>query len=232
MLEAPPRSSELLNPNLLDQAVTFNKKLQKNERRLAKALANSPKQQEEDERWSRLIPVKGNHPYAVVARNRVVSGANGADTDGMDTSTDMDFTGPAGVPITAVAYLDALCPIHSQELGGGVPGDGARDASRNAGDPATTFAAGVSKAQLESLPLAQRVHALFAKGQRSVLRFQRVMHFAPAGSDPEEVIAALRGVAHLVQGCWVACSALRCGGDARREQLRELSAQVAHNRGT
>lgn len=77
------------------------------------------KQQEEDERWSRLIPVKGNHPYAVVARNRVVSGANGADTDGMDTSTDMDFTGPAGVPITAVAYLDALCPIHSQELGGG-----------------------------------------------------------------------------------------------------------------
>ena len=39
----------LLNPNLLDQAVTFNKKLQKNERRLAKALANSPKQQEEDE---------------------------------------------------------------------------------------------------------------------------------------------------------------------------------------
>lgn len=179
------------------------------------------KQQEEDERWSRLIPVKGNHPYAVVARNRVVSGANGADTDGMDTSTDMDFTGPAGVPITAVAYLDALCPIHSQELEGGMPGDGARDASRNAGDPATTFAAGVSKAQLESLPLAQRVHALFAKGQRSVLRFQRVMHFAPAGSDPEEVIAALRGVAHLVQGCWVACSALRCGGDARRERVRD-----------
>ena len=54
-----------------------------------------------------------------------------------------------------------------------------------------------------------------------MLRFQRVMHFAPAGSDPEEVIAALRGVAHLVQGCWVACSALRCGGDARRERVRD-----------
>ncbi len=65
------------------------------------------------------------------------------------------------------------------------------------------------------------MHALFARGQRTVLRFARVMHFAPAGSDPEEVLAALAGVAHLVQGCWVACSALRCGGDARRERVRD-----------
>ena len=44
---------------------------------------------------------------------------------------------------------------------------------------------------------------------------------APAGSTPEDVIAALLPVAHLVQGCWVAASALRCGGDARREQARD-----------
>ena len=92
-------------------------------------------------------------------------------------------------------------------------GDGSGNVSLNASESGR---AGLSKAQLESLPLAQRVHALFARGQRTVLRFARVMHFAPAGSDPEEVLAALAGVAHLVQGCWVACSALRCGSDARR----------------
>ena len=50
---------------------------------------------------------------------------------------------------------------------------------------------GLSKAQLEGLPLDRRVHALFARGQRTVLRFSRIMHFAPAGADPEDVIAAL-----------------------------------------
>ena len=134
---------------------------------------------------------------------------------------------PAGVPVTAAAYLDALCPIDSDRLlggldeslgGGGARGDGSGNVSLNASESGR---AGLSKAQLESLPLAQRVHALFARGQRTVLRFARVMHFAPAGSDPEEVLAALAGVAHLVQGCWVACSALRCGGDARRERVRD-----------
>ena len=134
---------------------------------------------------------------------------------------------PAGVPVTAAAYLDALCPIDSDRLlggldeslgGGGARGDGSGNVSLNASESGR---AGLSKAQLESLPLAQRVHALFARGQRTVLRFARVMHFAPAGSDPEEVLAALAGVAHLVQGRWVACSALRCGGDARRERVRD-----------
>jgi hypothetical protein len=53
---------------------------------------------------------------------------------------------------------------------------------------------------IEGLPLDRRIHALFAQGQRTVLRFARIMHFAPAGSTADEVIAALLTVAHLVQG--------------------------------
>tara|TARA_B110000977_G_scaffold26996_1_gene33890 strand:- start:12997 stop:14898 length:1902 start_codon:yes stop_codon:yes gene_type:complete len=182
------------------------------------------KQLEEDEQWSKLTPVADGHAYAVAARERIVTVAGGAaNTSGRSGkrsgNDSMDFAGPAGVPITAAAYLDAMCPINGDQLGSGLVGDDGGGANRD--NTVSGFAGGLSKAQLESLPLAQRVHALFAKGQRTVLRFSRVMHFAPTGSDPEEVIAALKGVAHLVQGCWVAASALRCGGDARRERVRD-----------
>jgi len=214
------------------------------------------KQLEEDERWSSLTPVPDAHPYAVAARARVVTVARGLEgeaalaerrgegegrasagraksekgkgrAEGLASEIGDPEAPPAGVPVTAAAYLDALCPIDSDRLlggldeslgGGAARGDGSGNVSLNASESGR---AGLSKAQLESLPLAQRVHALFARGQRTVLRFARVMHFAPAGSDPEEVLAALAGVAHLVQGCWVACSALRCGGDARRERVRD-----------
>ena len=199
------------------------------------------KQLEEEERWSSLTPVPDTHPYAVAARERVVTVARGPEGEaafaepkagGKSKSekgkaraggVPVPEAPPAGIPVTAAAYLDAVCPIASDRLLGvdGDGGDGARgDGSGNAAF-GTSESRGLSKAQLESLPLAQRVHALFARGQRTVLRFSRVMHFAPAGSDPEEVLAALAQVAHLVQGCWVACSALRCGGDARRERVRD-----------
>jgi DNA-directed RNA polymerase-3 subunit RPC5 len=199
------------------------------------------KQLEEEERWSSLTPVPDTHPYAVAARERVVTVARGPEGEaafaepkagGKSKSekgkaraggVPVPEAPPAGIPVTAAAYLDAVCPIASDRLLGvdGDGGDGARgDGSGNAAF-GTSESRGLSKAQLESLPLAQRVHALFARGQRTVLRFSRVMHFAPAGSDPEEVLAALANVAHLVQGCWVACSALRCGGDARRERVRD-----------
>jgi DNA-directed RNA polymerase-3 subunit RPC5 len=199
------------------------------------------KQLEEEERWSSLTPVPDTHPYAVAARERVVTVARGPEGEaafaepkaggksksekgkGRAGGVPVPEAPPAGIPVTAAAYLDAVCPIASDRLLGvdGDGGDGARgDGSGNAAF-GTSESRGLSKAQLESLPLAQRVHALFARGQRTVLRFSRVMHFAPAGSDPEEVLAALANVAHLVQGCWVACSALRCGGDARRERVRD-----------
>ena len=199
------------------------------------------KQLEEEERWSSLTPVPDTHPYAVAARERVVTVARGPEGEaafaepkaggksksekgkGRAGGVPVPEAPPAGIPVTAAAYLDAVCPIASDRLLGvdGDGGDGARgDGSGNAAFGASE-SRGLSKAQLESLPLAQRVHALFARGQRTVLRFSRVMHFAPAGSDPEEVLAALANVAHLVQGCWVACSALRCGGDARRERVRD-----------
>ena len=79
----------------------------------------------------------------------------------------------------------------------------------------------LSQAQLDGLPLDRRVHALFARGQRGHMRFARVAHFAPPGTPPEETVAALRHVAHCVRGTWVAKSALRCGGDARRERARD-----------
>ena len=208
------------------------------------------KQLEEDERWSRLIPVSATHPYAVAARERIATVARAAMDSGaprgfasgagasrkpgkgeggraspvedVDDDTYVDSVRPSGVPITAAAYLDALCPIASDRFPSGLAGDRPDANARGGSSGGDASGSGnVSKAQLESLPLAQRVHALFARGQKSVVRFARVMHFAPAGSDPEEVIAALRGVAHLVQGCWVACSALRCGGDARRERVRD-----------
>ena len=213
------------------------------------------KQLEEDERWCNLTPVPNTHPYAVAARERVVTVARGTEGEaapaerrssvgagasatakgekGKGTARGgvptLPEAPPAGVPVTAASYLDAVCPIASDRLLGvdGDGGDGAGPAARGGGSGNVSGSAsrnetrGLSKAQLESLPLAQRVHALFARGQRTVLRFSRVMHFAPAGSDPEEVLAALAQVAHLVQGCWVACSALRCGGDARRERVRD-----------
>ena len=206
------------------------------------------KQLEEDEQWSSLTPVPDTHPYAVAARERVVTVARGLEGEAAPAERrvaggaaaakgekgkgsaggvpTLPEAPPAGIPITAASYLDAVCPIASDRLLG-VDGDGGDGGAAARGDGSgnvsgnTSETRGLSKAQLESLPLAQRVHALFARGQRTVLRFSRVMHFAPAGSDPEEVLAALAGVAHLVQGCWVACSALRCGGDARRERVRD-----------
>ena len=161
----------------------------------------------------------------------------GDDGDGIDEAPVPANTKSAGVPIPASAYLDSLCPITAEQLyggGGGELGVGAAEGN------------GLSKAQLEGLPLDRRIHALFAHGravqvqpmkpmlkapvtqrlkqrhdelltillqfcfkfqlaplqhgQRTVLRFARIMHFAPAGSTPEEVVAALLTVAHLVQG--------------------------------
>lgn len=155
------------------------------------------KQLEEEEDWMKLDPVFKNDPFAASFHDTIVS-----------SSSDV---GPAGITIPASMYLDSICPIGSQESGGSEGNQGSSAADGNM----------LSKAQLDRLPLEPRIYALFARGQRTVMRFSRIMHIAPAGSRPEEVVEALKKVAHLVQGCWVACSALRCGGDARREHVRD-----------
>ena len=169
------------------------------------------KQLEEEERWMQLEPVFQDDEYSARVRAQITTLPHRDEKPGLKGAVPEPPS--AGLSISRSIYLDSLCPITSDQLCG-VVGD-TEDHFR--------FPEGntLSKAQLDGLPLDRRIHALFARGQRTVLRFSRVMHFAPAGCDPKDVISALLPVAHLVQGCWVACSALRCGGNARRERVRD-----------
>ena len=57
------------------------------------------------------------------------------------------------------------------------------------------------------------------------------MQRLPHGCKFEEVIRALILRAHLVQGCWIACSAFRCDGNIRLEQFRDaILLQFARHR--
>lgn len=71
---------------------------------------------------------------------------------------------------------------------------------------------GLSRSFLDTLPLEQRFEKLLSKGRVHVLQFERLMKLAPSGCTEQEVLSVLQDMAHLVQGCWVAASALRCSG--------------------
>ena len=56
------------------------------------------------------------------------------------------------------------------------------------------------------------------------------MNMVPRGSTFEEVIQALIPRAHLVHGCWIACSALRCNGNVRQANRDMVLLQFSRGR--
>jgi len=116
-----------------------------------------------------------------------------------------------GKAVTARDYLDVMCPVSGNkrlEVGA---------------DDAVTLGdgSGLSKSQLASLPLERRIRALFAKGQKSCMRFSRIRQFVTEPVDIQQLIRVIQDSAHLVQGLWVAKSTLRCDGDVTWENMRD-----------
>ena len=78
-----------------------------------------------------------------------------------------------------------------------------------------------STSRTEARSLREAIRAAFSDSRGSVLRFKQIIEFIPEACEINDVMDALQTLAHLVQGCWVICSALSCGGDTRRERDRD-----------
>ncbi|OUS42752.1 polr3e-prov protein [Ostreococcus tauri] len=116
-----------------------------------------------------------------------------------------------GQTISAREYLDALCPVSGSKRV--APED---EDANTLGD-----GSGLSKSQLASLPIERRIRTLFAKGQKSVMKFSRIRQFVTENIEVDRLIEVIQDCAHLVQGNWVAKSTLRCGGNVTWENMRD-----------
>ena len=110
--------------------------------------------------------------------------------------------------------MDGLCPINTADANAHQV---VASAGRSAADKQQLFRNVDQQAFLN-----RYVHALLSKNPRIVWRFTDIMNMVPRGSTSEEVIQALIPRAHLVHGCWIACSALRCNGNVRLERMRDM----------
>ena len=153
------------------------------------------RQREHEEAW---IPLQPSMP-------------GDADTEFVKAYVTTTHGESCGQAVTAREYLDVMCPVSGSKRV--APED---ENANTLGD-----GTGLSKSQLASLPLDRRIRALFAKGQKSCMKFSRIRQFVTEPIEPEQLIAVIQDSAHLVQGNWVAKSTLRCGGNVTWENMRD-----------
>lgn len=89
----------------------------------------------------------------------------------------------------------------------------------------------LSKQYLDTLPVEARVQAVLARGDAHVLTWAKLRRICPHAPEPA-LLAAVVSCAVLVQGCWVASSALRCGGDPAAEAARDAALLLLARRRT
>lgn len=153
------------------------------------------RQREQDEAWISLKASMSGDEEAAALRARV-------------TTARAELCGQT---MTAREYLDVLSPVSGSKRV--APDD---EDAHTLGD-----GSGLSKSQLAALPLDRRIRALFAKGQKSVMKYSRIRQFVTEDIEPERLIEVIQDSAHLVQGNWVAKSTLRCGGNVTWENMRD-----------
>jgi DNA-directed RNA polymerase-3 subunit RPC5 len=153
------------------------------------------RQKEQDESWINLKPYMPEDAPAKAFKT-------------MMTTPRHEVCGHA---VTSREYLDVMCPVSSSKRV--VPDS---EDAMTLGD-----GSGLSKSQLAALPLERRIRALFAKGQKSCMRYSRIRQFISEAIDTEQLIRIIQDSAHLVQGNWVAKSTLRCNGDVTWENMRD-----------
>ena len=156
------------------------------------------RQREQDESWVTLQPSMSDSEAAADVKAKFM----------------VEHQELCGLPLTAREYLDIMCPVSSTKLAA----QPVTDDVYSLGD-----GSGLSKSTLSALPLERRIRALFAKGQKSCLKYHRIRQFITEDISEETIIRLIQDCAYLVQGNWVAKSTLRCNNDVTYENMRDAA---------
>lgn len=147
------------------------------------------KQLEEAEAWIPLEPHGTDSPVTEGIRQKMVT----------KTQESINFN------MTPSAYLNTLVPGRaSTSIADYLKG-------------VSSSNLGISRSQLETLNIPDRVYKVFKEGLNQVLQFERLLKIVSCSE--EELLAVLGNFAVLVQGCWVSGSHVRPEyGDVRPQR--------------